>query len=210
MTIGSVSTGAPTARPRNCRIVCVLALHGFLVLAAGCFAPPPDLPQTYNVTLPSGQSRTVAAGTGPGALANTIWDCYRKPSSSGATGPFIVSVEFGPRGEVRRFFDNAAYYPQLLGPELLPDGSLHANAFPGMTYTAGSFGASVGSDFGFAAPLDLYLGGSRIGTGVAYAYGVVVGDRLEGTFGYSTKILLGGSPFGSGGSDEYLFYAIRR
>lgn len=181
-----------------------------VTVGAGCFMAPPDLPDTLAVALPGGQSRDVAAGTGPSALANTVWDCYRASSVPGAADLFIVSVEFGPQGEVARFFDNQVYFPQILGPELVPDGLIHPNAFPGMTYRAASFGASVGDEFGFAAPLNLYLAGSRVGTGVAYAYGTVSGGRIDGTFGYTTEILVSGSPFSSGGSDEYAFYALRR
>ena len=192
------------------RIATASLLALFAALNLGCFVTPPDLPETLAVALPGGQSRDVPAGTGPSALANTVWDCYRAASFPGAGDLFIVSVEFGPQGQVARFFDNQVYFPQILGPELVPDGLVRPNTFPGMTYKAASFGASVGNEFGFAAPLNLYLAGSRVGTGVAYAYGTIAGSRIDGTFGYTTEILVSGSPFSSGGSDEYAFYALRR
>ena len=42
-----------------------------------------------------------------------------------------------------------------------------------------------------------------------YAHGTIPGDRLIGTFGYVTQILVEDSPLGSGDADEFEFYGVR-
>ena len=118
---------------------------------------------------------------------------------------FIVKVAFGLGGEISRVFENTLYFPDILGSELVADGSIHPAAIPGMTYAAGSFGAASGEDFGFVGPLNVWLTGIKVGTGSAYAHGTIQGDRLIGTFGYVTQILVQDSPLGSGDADEYEF-----
>ena len=174
---------------------------------AGCWDA--SLPATLEVPLPDGTTVTAPAHSGPPSLANTTWACYRAEAPN--RGAFIVRVEFGSDGRVLRFFDNAAYFPDVLGSELIPDGKTHPAAVPALVYVAESYGGENASGFGFAAPLKLFLGPIQIGSGLSYAFGEVVGDRIDGTFGYRT-VLEAGSPLDVGPgrfSDEYGFYAIR-
>jgi hypothetical protein len=78
-----------------------------------------------------------------------------------------------------------------------------------MTYAGGSFGVGSGQDFGFVGPLNVWLAGLKVATGRAYAHGTIEGDRLSGTFGLVAQMLVQDTPLGSGGTEEFGFYATR-
>lgn len=195
--------------------------------ASGGGADSADESEPSGSGTPATTTVIASVGTGPESLANTKWACYRAqseadhtmgyvPNSDGSgwlpsplPGELIARAEFGPTGEVQRVFDNAVYFPDILGTEAIPDGRVRPTPFPGMSYAAGSYGASIGDTFAFAATLNVWLGGARLGTAVASAYGTVDGDRLQGRFTFEVAMSVPGTPIGSGGSDEYEFYAVR-
>ncbi len=116
----------------------------------------------------------------------------------------------GPTGEVLRFYENAVYFPEILGSELVPDSQLRPTPFPEMTYAAASYGGENEFGFSFAAHLKIWLFGTEAGRGTAYASGVRDGNRLDGTFAYTTELTLAeGPPFVAGLSYEYEFYGLR-
>lgn len=197
-----IHQGSPTSRYVLLQTVHFAAMT-VLLLLAGC-GQTPDLPAGDDVTLPGGKTAFAVLGSGANNLANTEWACYRASDNS-----FLVNVAFGPNGEFARVSQNAAYFPEILGSELIADGAIHPAAMPGMTYAGGSFGASSGKEFGFSGPLNVWLAGLKVGTGRAYAYGTVDGDSAFGMFGYETQILGEDSPFGSSDQDEYEFYGVR-
>lgn len=196
-------------------------------LASGCIptaAPPDSLDVALSATLKS----TAARDSGPAVLADTTWAAYRKPDAPGSAtispygaslgGPSILTrpepdtvmlrVRFGPSGVAELLFDNAFYAPQIFGPQIIIDGQPHATITPFLTYATNSYGLSDGDRFGFAAPIEVWLGGLPVGTGLAYVWGTRTGDRIDGTFGYQVDVTLPNTPFGNGGADQYPFYAL--
>ncbi len=187
---------------RGSSVLTMLVTTALFVLSGGCWDA--GLPGTAEVALPHGKVLQAGRDTGPPSLAGTRWRCYRTDDDS-----FIVGVEFGSTGAVARFYENAVYFPEVLGSELVPDGRRRSTRFPGMTYSAASYGGEDEIGFGFEAHLGIRLLGIEAGRGVAYALGVREGDRLDGTFGYTTAVNpVEGLPFGAGLSDQYEFYAI--
>lgn len=205
-----------------------------VILALGC-APSPSPPDSVDVAITSATKVSAARGSGPAVLADATWAAFRKadPNDGAAadapsTSPYggvldgrnilqrpepdtvMLRIRFGANGRAELLSDNDFYAPQIFGPEFIIDGQVHTSATPLLVYATNSYGVSDGNRFGFAAPIEVWLGGLPVGEGLAYAWGVVDGDRLDGTFGYQVKITLPGTPFGEGGADQYPFYALRK
>lgn len=168
----------------------VLFLSGSaLVTLTGCASPSTSLPATVVVELPDGTTVEVEAGGGVPSLADSSWDFFR----SGA-GAAFVRITFGPSGELTSF-TNSTIAPEIFGATILFDGVRHATSEPPLEYAATTFGAGTadGTGFAFEAVFVAFALAFEVGDGSATASGTFDpdnGDRMTGTFTFSTQITL--------------------
>jgi len=137
-------------------------------LMTGCTGS--TLPETVTITLPDGTQTEATLGSGVLSLADTTWSFYQ---GSTITGTPFVTITFGPDGELTAFEDNTIS-PEIFGDTIYFDGQNHATAFPGLSYSAATYGAesSDATGFSFIGQLDAFaviLG--QVADGVAEATG---------------------------------------
>jgi hypothetical protein len=176
-----------------------------LVVLTGCGASTsPNLPDSLTITMPNGSTQTVNLGSGPAALANSTWACYRVTDNT----TLLARLEFGADGKILRIYDNT-FLPEQIGTEFTPDGLVHSLAIYGVEYAAGSFGISVGQDFGFSVPINAWFLGTQVVSGTVYGSGTVGTNSFTGKIGYTAQIYQTSITQAGTSSGEYAIYAVR-
>jgi hypothetical protein len=149
-----------------------------------------NLPQSLEVTLPSGIEMNAQAGTGPASLANTEWRVYRVVNDAQGT-PFLTLI-FNEEGSISEFADNTIA-PQIFGDTIILDGERHPTAQEGLTYAAAAYGTESddGSEIAFKVRLRGFAAGLLAATGEASAQATRIDeDTMEGTFYYKTEVTI--------------------
>ncbi len=158
------------------------------IMYPGCSGS--SLPETVIITLPDGTQTEATLGSGVLSLADTTWTFYQGSVISGV--PF-VTITFGPDGELTAFEDNTIS-TEVFGDTILFDGNRHDTAFPGLSYSAATYGAetSDSTGFSFVGQLDAFviiLG--QVADGVAEATGTFDADDpniMTGNFSFTVDI----------------------
>jgi len=196
------------------RLTFVLSI---LVLTAlsGCTGRATSLPESVIVTLPDGTQTEATLGAGVLALADTRWEFKQVYAGGQESATPFVTVVFGTNGELTAF-ENNTIATEIFGDTILFDGKRHETTQPGVTYTAGTFGAetSDANGFTFVGELNAYatvLG--KVATATATADGtfdLTDPNTMTGTFAYDSEVLvdLPGVPADSF-TDEFAYIAHR-
>ncbi len=169
--------------------LCLLAVT--TVFAAGCHDT--SLPQSLKVALPDETSVEAAIHSGPPQLANSTWALYEADKADDARevrGLPLIRIEFGPKGEAVRGFDNTEFGSEYIGDTLVLDGTVHPALFPGASYVAQSYGAGDGPNLGFTAMGKFFIGPAEAVIASLTATGTLneAADRFEGTVNYHLDV----------------------
>jgi hypothetical protein len=149
-----------------------------------------SLPQSVELTLPSGIVLEARFGSGPASLANTEWRVYRVAPNAQDT-PFLTLI-FNEEGGISEITDNSIA-PQIFGDTILLDGQRHPTTQEGLTYAAAVYGTESddGSEIAFDLRLRGYVAGVLAATGEASAQAMRIDeDAMEGTFHYKTEVTI--------------------
>ncbi len=180
---------------RRANLMACLVVSVALTACLGCYDA--KLPDTLKVSMPDGAALEAPIDSGPELLASSTWAVYEREEGENADGAQegapsrpLVRLEFGPRGEIIRAFDNRSFGVDYIGDQLVPDGASHPTPFPAAAYVAESYGGGTKSLFGFTAMGKFSIGPVEAATAEAYAFGSLdeTGDRFEGTMGYTINV----------------------
>ncbi len=223
---------AVTCLPGYTRSLARICLSLGALAFAGCFGAP-DLPTELDVVLPNDVRQVAQAGSGVPLLADSSWDLFRKADEQEtendampAESPYggllgrgflerlppdtrMIRLTFDSAGVATGASENAFYVPDLIGDSLVFDGEFHPTRFPGVAYAAIPFAVTAGNQLGIALPVEVRFLGLQVATAVAYAWGTVDGDRIDGTFGYNVDFNLLADLLLGSGADQYPVYALR-
>lgn len=172
----------------NCNIrfgyriaVSALSLVALIALTGCGFGP-----QTFAFELPDGTILIVPSRSGPESLANSAWALI-----DAATGTTIVTIRFGPAGNIERF-ENNTIAQDVLGSTLIFDGRRHDTSIPLVEYEAVAFGAPI-SATGFVFHAEMTALAPLVGevaSGVADVSGEVdpETDIMMGTLSFEFEL----------------------
>ncbi len=198
-------------------------LFSLLLAASGCYDPA--FPDSMAVVLNSQTQLSVEAPiySGPPALANTTWAVYTEDPDAPvaidldhpapATGrPMLVArIEFGPRGEILRIYENR-FVRTTLPETILPDGQLHASEMPGASYVGAPYGGQIADAAAATGLARLVVGPVELVSATIFIRGTLVDGRWDGVLGYELVIPPGAAAFNfrpGTTSYEYAMYAVR-
>ena len=171
------------------------------IATAGCGSRGgSQIPDSVIVTLPDGTTTTATLGAGVPSLADSTWELFitgQTEVSAAQALPFLV-VSFGPDGELTRF-DGNTISPEIFGDTVLFDGERHNTSQPGLTYSAGTYGAesSDASGFSFVGRLTAFAAGFNAASATATATGTFKADdpdTMTGVFSISVRVTITSIP----------------
>lgn len=174
-----------------------ILLSGVFVLSiAGCGGIAGNLPGEVTVLLPDGTTQTVTLGAGVPSLANSTWQ-FSQSFSAGQTVVFLT-ISFGAQGNLERF-DGNTIAPEIFGDTILFDGMRHSTNQPGLSYTAGTYGAETSDAMGFTfeGRLTAFAAGLVAANAKAIASGVFDSEdpnTMSGTFSITTEVTITSIP----------------
>ncbi len=176
------------------RVFCFVMLVA-MTACLGCYDA--KLPDALKVKMPEGAAMEAPIDSGPLLFADSTWAVYEVEDETKADGAqegappqVLVRIEFGPRGEIIRAFDNRSFGVEHIGNEMIADGGQHPTPIPATSYVAESYGGGTKARFGFTAMGKYFIGPVEAAVASAYAFGSVdeTGDRFVGTMGYTIDV----------------------
>ena len=179
-----------------------------LTCAIGCGSVP-ALPESFEVATSATDRVTADAGTGPAALADSVWSLARKPDPSDANdnaalpprspyggllngqglerppvGERMFLAHFEAEGELTEITENRFFLARIYGSRVPVGGEWNASNLPGIAFRSDSYGVQAEERFGLAAVAHVRFGNVFLGRAVLYSWGTVADDLIDGVFGY--------------------------
>lgn len=151
------------------------------------------VPQSTTVQLPDGTSTSVTLGSGVPSLAGSTWNFFVTGNLEGqsAQGMPLLTITFGPKGELTRF-DGNTFSPEIFGDTIHFDGLIRPTSQPGLSYSAGTYGAETAdaTGFSFVGRLTAFAAGFTAANATVTASGVFGTNApatMTGTLEFSVR-----------------------